>query len=258
MAIPRNGATRDDLTRPPSGSPTLTPSSITVSTANCPPATLKLYVYAVYPNKGRANGTKFFSRYAKRHYCIWQQCLVSSLRDNCVPLAHMPAEYPVTYRKLSQLQSSNAHSWRANIAVTRGSYKFVDEFVKIQQVKCFGTTGSILRLPTEIRFARHLHNTTVTHKFCESMLSLALRPSRSWWKNNPTLLPLSCEKLFQPSEHVWCAECNQDFYTHPFFRPWIHTDVLHTFCYQRATTCPTTKKSTPSLKQAYANNSKSS
>ena len=67
---------------------------------------------------------------------MWQQCLATNLWDGCVMLAHIPAQYKVTYRRLSQLQSSNCPFYDAqNIPVKRRSFKLEDKFANTVREK---------------------------------------------------------------------------------------------------------------------------
>jgi len=144
-----------------------------------PVALNTLYVYAVSPNNGRASGTKFFLRYEKRPYNVWQQCLVTSLRDGYVMLAHIPAQYPVTYRRLGHLQSGNCPFVAHKISLLNTSPSNSKTNLQIQYVKSFRATGSILhkRQEAENRFAPQLYSTTAVHKFRESRQSSELRSS---------------------------------------------------------------------------------
>ena len=71
-------------------------------------------------------------------------------------LAHIPAQYPVTYHRLSQLQSSNCPFVKHKISLLNAGPSNSKTNLQIQHVKSFGATGYILdkRQQDENRFYR--------------------------------------------------------------------------------------------------------
>ena len=95
-------------------------------------------------------------------------------------IVHIPAQYPVTYHRLSQLQSTNCPFVKHKISLLNTGPSNSKTNLQIQHVKTFGARGTILdKRQDENRFVPHLYSTTVVHKFCESRQSSELRSSRA-------------------------------------------------------------------------------